>query len=136
LAWPYVTAFPQSEIVSARQAPAVLAALAALSTADAADPLRIGVALSQIGNLAVSATPYFKASILGVSKANASPKVDVMRRFKSEDQPRLKRPRLALSGLGPHRSPMALWRRSNADERHVGLILPASGNMLGYPKGV
>jgi hypothetical protein len=46
-----------------------------------------------------------------------------------------KRPRSAFSGLGPT-GRLALWRRSNADERHVWLLLPDSANMLGYPRGV
>jgi branched-chain amino acid transport system substrate-binding protein len=48
------------------------AALLALSTpGHAADPVRIGVALSQTGNLADSATPYFKGLDLWREQANA-----------------------------------------------------------------
>src|SRR5580704_13822489 len=54
---------------------AVVAAVAAtltLSTAaNAADPVRIGVALSQTGNLADSAAPYFKGLDLWREQANA-----------------------------------------------------------------
>jgi branched-chain amino acid transport system substrate-binding protein len=46
-------------------------ALAASSPADAADPVKIGVALSQTGNLADSAAPYFKGLDLWREQANA-----------------------------------------------------------------
>jgi branched-chain amino acid transport system substrate-binding protein len=53
-------------------AAATAAAALALSTAaNAADPVRIGVALSQTGNLADSAGPYFKGLDLWREQANA-----------------------------------------------------------------
>jgi branched-chain amino acid transport system substrate-binding protein len=48
-----------------------VAALALSTSADAADPVRIGVALSQTGNLADSAAPYFKGLDLWREQANA-----------------------------------------------------------------
>ncbi len=56
-------------ILSAAAAIAVAVALPAL--AKAADPVRIGVALSQTGNLADSAAPYFKGLDLWREQANA-----------------------------------------------------------------
>ena len=50
---------------------ATTAALALSAPADAADPVRIGVALSQTGNLADSAAPYFKGLDLWREQANA-----------------------------------------------------------------
>jgi branched-chain amino acid transport system substrate-binding protein len=50
---------------------AVAAALALPALAKAADPVRIGVALSQTGNLADSAAPYFKGLDLWREQANA-----------------------------------------------------------------
>jgi branched-chain amino acid transport system substrate-binding protein len=50
---------------------AVTAALAFVAPAQAADPVRIGVALSQTGNLADSAGPYFKGLDLWREQANA-----------------------------------------------------------------
>src|SRR5215470_4087057 len=51
---------------------AAIAALFALQApADAADPVKIGVALSQTGNLADSAAPYFKGLDLWREQANA-----------------------------------------------------------------
>src|SRR5258708_7441841 len=47
------------------------AALVLSTTAHAADPVRIGVALSQTGNLADSAGPYFKGLDLWREQANA-----------------------------------------------------------------
>src|ERR1700759_1870597 len=49
----------------------IAATLALPSVANAADPVRIGVALSQTGNLADSAAPYFKGLALGPEPANA-----------------------------------------------------------------
>ena len=53
----------------------VLAAMAAAlilpTLADAAEPVKIGVALSQTGNLADSAAPYFKGLDLWREQANA-----------------------------------------------------------------
>jgi branched-chain amino acid transport system substrate-binding protein len=48
-----------------------VAALALSTSADAADPVRIGVALSQTGNLADSAAAYFKGLDLWREQANA-----------------------------------------------------------------
>ena len=50
---------------------ATTAALTLSAPADAADPVRIGVALSQTGNLADSAAPYFKGLDLWREQANA-----------------------------------------------------------------
>src|ERR1700710_62895 len=50
---------------------AVAAAVALAFPAQAADPVRIGVALSQTGNLAESADPYFKGLDLWREQANA-----------------------------------------------------------------
>jgi branched-chain amino acid transport system substrate-binding protein len=50
---------------------AATAALALSAPANAADPVRIGVALSQTGNLADSAAPYFKGLDLWREQANA-----------------------------------------------------------------
>jgi branched-chain amino acid transport system substrate-binding protein len=50
---------------------AVIAAFALVAPAQAADPVRIGVALSQTGNLADSAAPYFKGLDLWREQANA-----------------------------------------------------------------
>src|SRR4051812_11962294 len=50
---------------------AVTAAFALATPAQAADPVRIGVALSQTGNLADSASPYFKGLDLWREQANA-----------------------------------------------------------------
>lgn len=50
---------------------AVAAAFASVAPAQAADPVRIGVALSQTGNLADSAAPYFKGLDLWREQANA-----------------------------------------------------------------
>ena len=50
---------------------AVTAALAFVAPAQAADPVRIGVALSQTGNLADFAGPYFKGLDLWREQANA-----------------------------------------------------------------
>jgi branched-chain amino acid transport system substrate-binding protein len=50
---------------------AVAAAFASIAPAQAADPVRIGVALSQTGNLADSAGPYFKGLDLWREQANA-----------------------------------------------------------------
>jgi branched-chain amino acid transport system substrate-binding protein len=50
---------------------ATTAALTLSAPADAADPVRIGVALSQTGNLADSAAPYFKGLELWREQANA-----------------------------------------------------------------
>jgi len=50
---------------------AVAAAFALAAPAQAADPVRIGVALSQTGNLADSAAPYFKGLDLWREQANA-----------------------------------------------------------------
>jgi branched-chain amino acid transport system substrate-binding protein len=50
---------------------AVTAAFAFAAPAHAADPVRIGVALSQTGNLADSAAPYFKGLDLWRQQANA-----------------------------------------------------------------
>jgi branched-chain amino acid transport system substrate-binding protein len=50
---------------------AVTAAFAFVAPAQAADPVRIGVALSQTGNLADSAGPYFKGLDLWREQANA-----------------------------------------------------------------
>src|ERR1700722_11081036 len=50
---------------------AVAAAVALPALARAADPVRIGVALSQTGNLADSAAPYFKGLDLWREQANA-----------------------------------------------------------------
>src|ERR1700756_11827 len=50
---------------------AVTAAFALAAPAQAADPVRIGVALSQTGNLADSAAPYFKGLDLWREQANA-----------------------------------------------------------------
>ena len=50
---------------------ATTAALSLAAPADAADPVRIGVALSQTGNLADSAAPYFKGLDLWREQANA-----------------------------------------------------------------
>ena len=50
---------------------ATMAALTLSAPADAADPVRIGVALSQTGNLADSAAPYFKGLDLWREQANA-----------------------------------------------------------------
>jgi branched-chain amino acid transport system substrate-binding protein len=50
---------------------AVTAAFALTTPAQAADPVRIGVALSQTGNLADSAAPYFKGLDLWREQANA-----------------------------------------------------------------
>src|SRR6202163_4557098 len=52
-------------------AAATTGALAALSPAKAEDSIRIGVALSQTGNLADSAAPYFKGLDLWREQANA-----------------------------------------------------------------
>src|SRR6202021_3575705 len=52
-------------------AAATAGALAALSPAKAEDPVKIGVALSQTGNLADSAGPYFKGLELWREQANA-----------------------------------------------------------------
>src|ERR1700682_794631 len=52
-------------------AAAIAGALAALSPAKAEDPVKIGVALSQTGNLADSAAPYFKGLDLWREQANA-----------------------------------------------------------------
>ena len=55
----------------------ILAAATAITAAtlsvpaNAADPVRIGVALSQTGNLANSAAPYFKGLDLWREQANA-----------------------------------------------------------------
>ena len=49
----------------------VAAAFALIAPAQAADPVRIGVALSQTGNLADSAAPYFKGLDLWREQANA-----------------------------------------------------------------
>ena len=46
-------------------------ALASASTADAQGTVKIGVAVSQTGNLADSATPYFKGLELWREQANA-----------------------------------------------------------------
>src|ERR1700730_6918119 len=46
-------------------------ALESASTANAAEPVKIGVALSQTGNLADSASPYFKGLDLWREQANA-----------------------------------------------------------------
>src|SRR3979411_2603639 len=48
-----------------------IAAVTLSAPADAADPVRIGVALSQPGNLADSAAPYFKGLDLWREQANA-----------------------------------------------------------------
>src|SRR6202166_4865890 len=48
-----------------------ITALALSTSAHAADPVRIGVALSQTGNLADSAAPYFKGLDLWREQANA-----------------------------------------------------------------
>src|ERR1700709_438821 len=48
-----------------------VAPLAFTASANAADPVRIGVALSQTGNLADSAAPYFKGLDLWREQANA-----------------------------------------------------------------
>src|ERR1700749_3263975 len=48
-----------------------IAAVALLAPASAADPMRIGVALSQTGNLPYSAAPYFKGLDLWREQANA-----------------------------------------------------------------
>src|ERR1700748_1170471 len=50
---------------------AIAAAVALPASAIAADPVRIGVALSQTGNLADSAAPYFKGLDLWREQANA-----------------------------------------------------------------
>ena len=50
---------------------AMTAAFALATPAQAADPVRIGVALSQTGNLADSAAPYFKGLDLWREQANA-----------------------------------------------------------------
>jgi branched-chain amino acid transport system substrate-binding protein len=50
---------------------AVTAAFVLVAPAQAADPVRIGVALSQTGNLADSAAPYFKGLDLWREQANA-----------------------------------------------------------------
>jgi branched-chain amino acid transport system substrate-binding protein len=50
---------------------AVAAAFALAAPAQAADPVRIGVALSQTGNLADSAAPYFRGLDLWREQANA-----------------------------------------------------------------
>src|SRR3979411_3085523 len=50
---------------------ATACALAASGPANAEDPVKIGVALSQTGNLADSAGPYFKGLDLWGEKANA-----------------------------------------------------------------
>jgi len=50
---------------------AVTAAFAFVAPVQAADPVRIGVALSQTGNLADSAAPYFKGLDLWRQQANA-----------------------------------------------------------------
>jgi branched-chain amino acid transport system substrate-binding protein len=50
---------------------ATTAALVFATPANAADPIRIGVALSQTGNLADSAAPYFKGLDLWREQANA-----------------------------------------------------------------
>ena len=50
---------------------ALTAAFALAAPAQAADPVRIGVALSQTGNLADSAAPYFKGLDLWREQANA-----------------------------------------------------------------
>src|ERR1700721_130043 len=50
---------------------AIAAAVALPALARAADPVRIGVALSQTGNLADSAAPYFKGLDLWREQANA-----------------------------------------------------------------
>ena len=50
---------------------AVTTAFALVAPAQAADPVRIGVALSQTGNLADSAAPYFKGLDLWREQANA-----------------------------------------------------------------
>ena len=47
------------------------AALLGATAAQAADPVKIGVALSQTGNLADSAAPYFKGLDLWREQANA-----------------------------------------------------------------
>src|SRR3984893_9483529 len=52
-------------------AAATAGALAALSPAKAEDPVKIGVALSQTGNLADSAAPYFKGLDLWREQVNA-----------------------------------------------------------------
>src|ERR1700730_11250976 len=52
-------------------AAAIAGALAALSPAKAEDTVKIGVALSQTGNLADSAAPYFKGLELWREQANA-----------------------------------------------------------------
>ncbi|MDP1910737.1 MAG: ABC transporter substrate-binding protein, partial [Hyphomicrobium sp.] len=52
-------------------AAATLFALAASGPANAEDPVKIGVALSQTGNLADSAAPYFKGLDLWRQQANA-----------------------------------------------------------------
>jgi branched-chain amino acid transport system substrate-binding protein len=52
-------------------AAAAVAALVLPMSANAADPVRIGVALSQTGNLADSAAPYFKGLDLWREQANA-----------------------------------------------------------------
>jgi branched-chain amino acid transport system substrate-binding protein len=52
-------------------AAAAVCALAALSPANAEDPVKIGVALSQTGNLADSAGPYFKGLDLWREQTNA-----------------------------------------------------------------
>src|ERR1700694_1088191 len=50
---------------------ATACALAASGPANAEDPVKIGVALSQTGNLADSAAPYFKGLDLWREQANA-----------------------------------------------------------------
>src|ERR1700726_2166294 len=52
-------------------AAATACALAAPGPANAADPVKIGVALSQTGNLADSAGPYFKGLDLWREQVNA-----------------------------------------------------------------
>src|ERR1700733_4936683 len=52
-------------------AAATACALAASGPANAADPVKIGVALSQTGNLADSAAPYFKGLDLWREQVNA-----------------------------------------------------------------
>src|ERR1700692_519603 len=50
---------------------AAIAALLLSGSVNAAEPVRIGVALSQTGNLADSAAPYFKGLDLWREQANA-----------------------------------------------------------------
>src|SRR5215470_15968749 len=52
-------------------AAAIVAAFAASAYGNAGEPIRIGVALSQTGNLADSAAPYFKGLDLWREQANA-----------------------------------------------------------------